>query len=957
MKRFMKRVFLAGVLSLLFAQGALGYVNQGIVINPDFVIDDPLFVNENGAEFRVYLDTLRPFDLTPYRTFNTLNYTNFGLMESDLGFQLDTYSGGLTRWANSFYNDTFGVVNSGTRSNGFIFYSSYSSPDLPTPMLIVSATNVLNRGWLSLAPEGVMAINGRNVNLSRSRMNVAAYEYMADLYSFYIFGQFDGYWGSRDVEFNPAGRFGGFTGSTPLHWVTNRSYLANETSLFGSPYVRDISYPATSNRIVNAAFILNSNPADFKITPYDFGNDMLVEWEYARRDPISGTNALAYLHLFDDITSVSNIVLITNGLGPPRTGYRPTFIPTNYYFSASTVPYTTNVGFAIPAGAATAGLFPNTNITREFSAYQLMISPTMSLPGDYFGRSYTNMPGRLEVVAQGPGSSLNLQRARIYGVNSLVLKATNHFAGSGGARIVTPFADLDLGSPNGSLVISNLLVPVVPRLDGYVDVWSTRFTNVTSDNWTNSYHVLFVNSFLQPSVQPQLQNLSLRGTNVYISDVLNVLSNLTLEAQNVTIVSNAPGVMNPTGELNLLSGEVFYPSSSPGLLRLTNYGRISSYNLMFFTNQTRPYEAFVNYGTVTNAGSLIAADYFRNSGIFRANSGLLSLRCPDAWLQDGYFLAPTGDLSLRGDRLTVSNHVLLAGRALNLTVTNWLDDGTLLGDGFTVTSKNFWSVNAGINLLVKPAQGSLLGTTVHSTSPPDGEVLNLWAADDLGQTPAGFVNNTALGHLILDAGRDSNFRFAGTGPNKALYVDRLELRNFATNIDAGGNFPAIALDPNFKLYYGEAVMNGFSVAERMNGRNGGQLQWVSGQAGFFSATNVAYPDGTIHRLNSALVASCSLDSNNNGSANCIDPAPVWVASQYRLSAALTNGPVPAIVLTWRTVGSATNSIYTTTNLAEPSWQLLTNFVSEPAIGPPLTKRFGAALGAGPRFYRVQVDVP
>ena len=185
----------------------------------------------------------------------------------------------------------------------------------------------------------------------------------------------------------------------------------------------------------------------------------------------------------------------------------------------------------------------------------------------------------------------------------------------------------------------------------------------------------------------------------------------------------------------------------------------------------------------------------------------------------------------------------------------------------------------------------------------------------------------------------------------------LELRNFATNIDAGGNFPAIALDPNFKLYYGEAVMNGFSVAERMNGRNGGQLQWVSGQAGFFSATNVAYPDGTIHRLNSALVASCSLDSNNNGSANCIDPAPVWVASQYRLSAALTNGPVPAIVLTWRTVGSATNSIYTTTNLAEPSWQLLTNFVSEPAIGPPLTKRFGAALGAGPRFYRVQVDVP
>ncbi len=953
MKRFL---LLAGVASLLCGQAASGYVNQGVVQNPNYVIDDPVFVNDSGAEFYVYNDFLNL--LLPYRTHNTLSYTNYGLMESLLGFEFDRYSvpGGLTRWADSFHNDTFGAVNSGTSSNGFILYSTFSfDPDFPTPMTIVGATNVVNRGTLSVAPEGIISVVGKNVDLSRGRIYVAAYEYSP--YSFYAFGQLDSYWGGRDVEFNPAVRFGGLYGTTPRHWVTNRTYLAMETSLFGEPYVNVVTSDATSNVVVNVAFINNGNLGAFTITPYAYGSDMYVEWAWTKADPITGASTPAYLYLQDILTSVSNVVMVTNGYGPPRVAFRPTFIPTNYYFYSSTAPYA--FGTAMSPGSTT-GLFPSTNMTREFSAYEIQFSPTMSLVEDYAHRSYTNMPGRVQLIADGPGSSLNLERARIYGVNSLVVKATNHFAGAAGAKIVAPFGDLDLGTTNGSLSVSNLLAPVVPRLEGYVSLWSTAFTNVDSRNYTNAYHVLFVDSQLMPTVPARMQNVTLRGSNVFVSDVLNILSNLTLRAQAVTITSNAPGVEPRTGQLNLLSAQVFGPSSSPGLLNLTNYGGIFSYNLMYFTNQSRPYRAFVNHGSVTNGGSKIAADYFENRGIFYASGSLIDLVSPNAVLRDGAFAAPPGDITLRCGDLTISNHTLLSGRALNLSVTGTLDDGTLNRDVFTVTNKNIWYASAGFNLPVKPAQSSLQGTTIHSTAPFDSEVTTRWAASDLGNSTAGFDNNAALGRLVLDASTNSNFRFTGTGTANALYVDRIELVNQATNIDNNGNFTALVVDANMKIYYGEAVVRGltnqFSVAERMNGRNGGRLQWVSSRAGFFSSTNVLYPNGTINRLNSALVSSCNLDSNNNGLANCVDPAPVWVASQDDLRAVLSGTP-PAVVLTWRSPGSAVNSVYAAADIASPAWELVTQFVSPSVIGTALTNRYVPAVGTDSRFYRVRVDVP
>jgi hypothetical protein len=591
-------------------------------------------------------------------------------------------------------------------------------------------------------------------------------------------------------------------------------------------------------------------------------------------------------------------------------------------------------------------------MTHEYSAYEILFSPTLSLPSDYTGRTYTNMPGRLDIVAHGPGSSLNLKRSLIYGLNSLVIKATNHFAGSAGAKIVTPFADLDLGTTNGSLVISNLLVPIVPRLEGYVDLWSTRFTNVTSDNWTNSYHVLFVNSQLVPSVEPRLQNLSLRGPSVFISDVLNVLDNLTIQAQSVTILSNAPGMLNPLGELNLLSGKVFDSSSSPGLLRLTNYGGISSYNQMHFTNQSRPLEAFVNYGTVTNSGSRIAADYFWNSGVFYANSSIINLRCQEAWLRDGFFLAPASDISIQGNALQVTNHILRAGRTLTLALTNYLDDGSLTNDLETLTNRNYWTVGSGMSLPVRPDFASLLATTITNSAPVNGEVQNTWAGQDRGCDVRGYENNAALGQLVLNGETNSTFYFNGPGVSNALYVDVLELRRATVIRDAAGNFPGIELAPNMKIYFADARVDGVSVAEKMNGKNGGALCWISSYVGFLSATNIIYPDGTTNRVNLALAQSCNLDSDQDNQVNCADQTPVFVPSQLKLRLTIPAAPTNRVQLAWQTLPGAMNRVESATDLGAPTWQPLTNFVS----GAGGTATASEVRGTGPRFYRVRVEV-
>src|SRR6185436_18245548 len=96
----------------------------------------------------------------------------------------------------------------------------------------------------------------------------------------------------------------------------------------------------------------------------------------------------------------------------------------------------------------------------------------------------------------------------------------------------------------------------------------------------------------------------------------------------------------------------------------------------------------------------------------------------------------------------------------------------------------------------------------------------------------------------------------------------------------------VQIDPNMKVYFAQAAMNGISVAERLNGANGG-FCWASNYAGIYSSTNLFYGGGT-NTLNVALVQSANLDSDCDGLVNRDDGEPVFLVSTAGLPEATNN---------------------------------------------------------------------
>jgi hypothetical protein len=479
-----------------------------------------------------------------------------------------------------------------------------------------------------------------------------------------------------------------------------------------------------------------------------------------------------------------------------------------------------------------------------------------------------------------------------------------------------------------------------------------------------------VDSQLSPTAPAQIQDLTLRSTNVaggdgnlVISDVLNITRSMMLEAERITVTTNVSGGPTLAGEINLLSTDITWPASTPRLQYLTNAGAIRSGNAFFFggsrttphfsSNFNEPYIAFVNRGTVTTEGSLIWADYFENTGTFNAglSFGSVALESQDTRLTNGSFLSLNADLSIKTGDLVITNHLLQAGRKIILSISNSITDTG-------VSNANHWAVGRGFDLLVKPPTGDLLGTTISETAATAVDNIHTWAGEDRGLTVNGFTNNVALGRLILNGGSSgSRFTFRGVSPNQnALYVDYLDLRNYATNINASGNLSALNIATNFVIYYAQAVAGGISVAERINQANGGRLRWVAEYAGIYSSTNLVYPDGTTNSFNAALVQSQNIDSDGDGIVNAFDPTPILRPQDLGLTVAVTSQPAMGATVSWITVPSSSNTVYFRSSSGGGDWQVLTNL----NVGPSVSGRvsvFDPMTTNGGRYYRVMMAPP
>jgi hypothetical protein len=121
-----------------------------------------------------------------------------------------------------------------------------------------------------------------------------------------------------------------------------------------------------------------------------------------------------------------------------------------------------------------------------------------------------------------------------------------------------------------------------------------------------------------------------------------------------------------------------------------------------------------------------------------------------------------------------------------------------------------------------------------------------------------------------------------------------------------------------------------------------------------------------YTMNSALRYSCTLDSDNDGLVNCVDPTPLGdppdaVLTQsfnkdlVNLCVAITNKPSPAAVLSWNAPHNSTNFVYAKNSYVGTNWITVTNFVYRGPAGRVTIK--DPIKGNANRFYRIRVDPP
>ena len=942
---YMKRFLLSGVTLLAMGGAAFAYENDNVIavppMNPSFVqIDDPLFIN-NGS-FTVDLTTVIGGTAnTLFTTSSTLDYTNNGTYTVTPGVDFETFpaSVGQAQMANSFANNANGFGGGViTAINAFGGINVFQQGGLEGPgfpvnadivglaMVKVRATNIVNSGLITMDYTGLTDMVGKSVDLRHGQIVMAGPPTVTA-----IDGGGGGFGTNTVPLWQPAAQLTQNFASSPA--FTNFSGFVESFGVVQpTVYFENINPPVVPNgngfsRVWRIIFLRDDSATNVN-TQVFFGNtgfasgEFNIQWTGSYRDLRTDRTATNYF-LFTDVPALRRVIDPSFQPTPPTTP-----LP-EFSFNSGFTPFLTGAP-SVPAFVPDP--FPAA-VTNDFGFFNGLPSPLPLATNAVVGGSATNLPGRVQVKAL---DSLALQDTTAKGLSYLQLNAPN-FLGNSNSYIAAPYADLNLGVTNGSLSISNLLTPFVPGWSGQIGAFSgsyffteTNFVVVPGTppttnaiTVTNDVRVLIVGSTMQPTTTAFQKDVVLHAANdLVIHDPLIIYDNFASDTTTLTVATNDPSAYDTLGTLLIQPQEYNWSAGLPNLQYLTNWGAIATGNqgnfadnmpsLLSPRSQATPYQAFVNHGSITNQGIFVDANYFANSGSIVEDSiggffgGVTTsagtdIRASTAISTNSLLQATNGPISIAANSLLLSNSVVYSGRTLSFNVTPcFLSDGYALTNlfghitngilPFAVTNGNFITTAGGVQMLAKPASGDLLGTTITNISVNSLLSMNVWAGDDRGCSPAGFAENLALGRMILTSdGNPSHFVFQGLNNNNALYVDSIEFKNDATNTDLNGNFTAITIQPGMKIYYAQAMMNGVSVAEKLNGKNGGGFCWVSNYAGVYSSTNLSYPDGNSHIFNQALVISPNLDSDGDGTVNRDDPTPILSGLTFDVSNA---GPQP-----------------------------------------------------------------
>lgn len=871
----MKQRLLTGLVGVWLGVAGLAstapvYQNTGSITDPPQV-DATVFIN-NG-DFIVYSSGM-------YDTENTLYYTNTAnaLMSDSAGFRFHFDTNGFQYPVQVFNNA--GLIEGGE--------------------LRVKATNLINSGIIDGLNRGLVRLEGINVDLSRGGLRAdssgspyAAYNTYGTKVSYVANGTNSAMVG---VENAPALDLTGITFPSPVspsHDVYYPGAGGGQINSAVVPLSRDASKFAAfaytnqidSTSIVVQVVFVSTNLTDTNmsmqagfITGGRGPARAAVQWYLPGVDVVDGTSFTNYVTFIDNLPNVVSNSIVTNMFYNTidRTDNYSIYQGRATRFPGSMIKTNTPYDNAliIPSGMT------NTLVTNSYAGWygsvglDTVATPAGSLPINPALYDPTNTSSRVEIVSE----NLNLTDARIR-AGSLLDIRTKHLVASAGAKLDSPVVRWDFGSTNGLLVLSNLAPVSVARIAGTLQAYSVVWTNtmdsvgvdatgaVATNTITVFGHVMYLDHSLFGVRQVQLYDAAVHATNVALYDNMYITTRFTVDADSF--------YLGPTG---VLQGDALATRDWSDFTRLnylTNDGSIITDTGSFTANRPQAMTNFVNHGTIDAAGVNIKARTLQNNGTLTANYGAIILRGIQEKL-DGGVLTAAGDVSLVTDELKIRQADITAN-GIYLNVNNQLTDG----GPAAVADQSLWSCKAGFRLASLPAEAELRGTRITSSAARFTQVEHVWPGKNYGPSPAGFTNNAALGGLILDGAQFTHFAFTGTDTNltvtnkvgtnivvtnlvaNGLYVDYLEFRNFATNLNE------LVISSNIVVYFAAANL----PVEQLDGASDGRLRWVRDYHGPASSTNLTLANGLTIAVNLGVLTSTNLDSDADGVANALDSSP------------------------------------------------------------------------------------
>jgi hypothetical protein len=993
--RLMQWPWFCGLLGLLFA-GATQAADSGFTNNTYWaytvppqnlpVIDATNFVNNDWFEID-FTSTKGSVNVETYETEDTINYVNNGTMVTTSSVLTNSYGVILNENLGCGFTFDYHALNSSYHLMAGTFYNpgtirANSMIDLIDNIdnggyavsaegnCLVNATNIVNPGTVDVGVDSLIQLTGQNVDMTRGVLTIENLTGLGNLNSLdYGVGTDTNQDWDPSVYLQPGYAISSYFNSLLFPKPSIDQMVVSPSTPYYNVNRTGTNYTLTRAVFINPNAGVNVSESVFfggNPNPYLGGGFVTVQWAGSYYDMATGQQVTNYLYLNDYYFGGAN----TNN--PIVNG-----VPSNFTFSELNAPAYFGVTAASPNFPAfTPGVVTNNN----YSYVDVQLIPTTvqtNNPSPLYITNYLSqvMPGQVQISA---ASNLDLSLAQISGQNYTSLRAPHQFNGSVGAQIFSPYSDINIGVTNGFLTLTNLIEPFVPVWKGTVQAWSSDWINVVSNTLdgtnfftvTNEFRVLLINPSLSPTSPSEVQDLDVHSTNLVISDVFNILRSVSIDAQNLTLTTNGPNSVSPDGELNMqllpttpttpVNYAFVWANAFPNLHNLTNFGtvRMPNVNPVNFGSSASPYGALVNHGFFSDFGAIIYATNFESDGWFSNSvSGSFILQSQTATLTNGLLYAG-GDVSIASGSLLASNVFLQANRSLTLAVTNLLTDTGVANANNWLVGSN--SIGNGFSLPIRPAAGDLLGTTVTLFAPSNKKVVSTWAGGDYGISSAGYTNNVAIGHLVLDAqGATPNTQlyFSGVGASNAIYVDRLELRDYAgySYHDGSGNLPALAFNTNspnsnLVIYYADAVDTVYGdVSELINHKNNDHLRWVPTYAGYFSSTNLVY-NGATNTFNVALAESKNIDSDGDGTANYYDLTPFFVKSMVNPKITV-NGSI--ISVSWNTVPLATNFVFYSTNLSDHKsfTNIAAQFISPmPYPGPVAMVSTNFQKMTPPRYY-------